>query len=209
MTLHPYIDSPQASLRTLSTDFRGSSGGLRIQLPSTWEGEVTSHLSNGRVRHEWEGLRVLKDGPMFRAMKGNGLGKLNIWGSSMNVELVGERMPDLPREVGVKETGERASGSSMDVDVQEFGERVSGLPTTVKAKEQGERVPVVPGMPGLPREVEVQEDGERMPDLPDEEEWQEAEKADDDDDWTIVGDEDGAQEIVKRPPPTYEDATRT
>ena len=209
MTLHPYIDSPQASLRTLSTDFRGSSGGLRIQLPSTWEGEVTSHLSNGRVRHEWEGLRVLEDGPMFRAMKGNGLGKLNIWGNSMNVELVGERMPDLPREVGVKEKGEHASSSSTEVEVQEFRERASGLPTTVKAKEQGERVPVVPGMPGLPREVEVREDGERMPDLPDEEEWQEAEEADDDDDWTIVGNEDGAQEIVKRPPPTYEDATRT
>ena len=79
MTLHPIVNDPQASLRNLSTNFRGSSGGLSIRFPSTWEGEVISHLSNGSVRHAWEDLRVVNDGLRFRATKGNGSGQLNIW----------------------------------------------------------------------------------------------------------------------------------
>lgn len=165
ITLHPCVSCPQAGLRGISTDFRGSSGGLKVRFPSTWEGEVISHLNNGRVKHEWEGLQVLKDGPSFTAVKGSGVAQLNIWGSSMNVELVGERVPGLPRE----------------------GE----------ARGEGECVPVVPGMGALRRRVEVRED-----------EGEEEEEGTDDD-WTIVGDEDGAREVVKRPPPTYEDATRT
>ena len=190
MTIHPYVNSPQASLRTLSADFRGGSGKLKIRVPSTWEGQVTS---TGRVRHEWEGLRVLKDGPGFAAAKGNGLGKLAIWGYSKNVELVGECRPNLPGGVGLRDEGERVPGSVAKMEV----------------KEEGERVPVIPGTPTLPKEVEVQNEGERVPDSPKEEEWQEAEEGDDDDDWTVVGDEDGAQAVVKRPPPSYEDATRT
>lgn len=123
---------------------------------------MISHLNNGRVKHEWEGLQVLKDGPSFTAVKGSGVAQLNIWGSSMNVELVGERVPGLPREGEVR--------------------------------GEGECVPVVPGMGALRRRVEVREDEE---------------EEETDDDWTIVGDEDGAREVVKRPPPTYEDATRT
>lgn len=177
MILHPYINSPQASLRSLSMDFRGSSGALKVHLPSTWEGEVISHLSSGRVRHEWEGLRVLQDGPKFTAMKGNGLGQLNIWGNSMNVELVGERMHG-----------------------------VSGLTIQGQVKGEGERVPIVPCMPELPREAEVRKQTELVPNLPTEAEWLDEEEIDDD--WTVVGDEDGVQEVTKRPPPTYEDAMR-
>ncbi|CAD6572673.1 MAG: hypothetical protein ASARMPREDX12_005361 [Alectoria sarmentosa] len=236
LILHPYLDNPRASLRTLTTDFRGSSGGLHVRLPSTWEGAVMSHLNSGRVRHEWEGLRVLKDGPRFAATKGNGLGQLNIWASSMDVELVGERMPVSPREVEVHEV-KRVPGSLRAVEVHEEGAGTSGspreievlgresvpvLPSEVEVKEQGERVPVTPGMPELPREVEVQEEGERIPDLPNtdeaqesgeltpdspkEEEWQGREE--DDEDWTIVGDEDRAQEFPRRPMPTGE-ALRT
>lgn len=49
--------------------------------------------------------------------------------------------------------------------------------------------------------------GDRMPDLPNDNEWQ-GEEEEDDDDWTVVRNEDGAQEVIQRPPPTYEDATR-
>ena len=107
MVLHPCITSPRSSLRTLSTDLRSSSGAMKIRFPATWEGEIVSHLTSGRVRHEWEGLRVLKDGPRFTATKGHGSGKLNIWGDSMNVELVGDRMPDLPREEEEEKVEER------------------------------------------------------------------------------------------------------
>ncbi|CAF9925073.1 MAG: hypothetical protein ALECFALPRED_002896 [Alectoria fallacina] len=187
LILHPYVDSPRASLRTLSTDFRGSSGGLNVRFPSTWEGEVMSHLNSGRVRYEWEGLRVLKDGPRFRATKGNGLGQLNIWASSMNVELVGERMPVSPREVAVHEV-KRVPGSLREVEVHEEGagmsgspreievlgrESVTGLPREAEVRAEGERVPVISGMPELPREVEVQGEGERIPDLPKRDEVQE------------------------------------
>ncbi len=191
VTIHPYVDSPQASIRTLSADFRGGSGKLKVRVPFAWEGQVSS---DGRVRHEWEGLRVLKDGPGFAAVKGTGLGKLTIWGYSNSVELVGERVTNLPGGAGLRVEGERVPVSAAEMEV----------------KEEGERVPVLPGMPpSLPREVEVQNEGERVPDSPKEEEWQEAEEGDDEDDWTVVGDEDGAQEVVKRHPPSYEDATRT
>lgn len=173
MVLNPYVNDPKASIRALSINYRGSSGRLKVQFPSTWEGEAISHLNKDRVRHNWEGLHVKNDNSRFAAIKGNGPGKLNIFGHSVNVELVGECMPSLRRETEVKE---------------------------------GERVPVVHGMPGLRREVDVQEQGGSMPDSPKEEGWQEAEG--DDDDWTIVGDEDGAQEVMKRPPPTYEDAMK-
>lgn len=101
--------------------------------------------SNGRVRHEWEGLRVLKDGPSFAATKGNGMGRLNISGASMNVELVGERVPGLPWEVGAQGGGGPGA-----------------------AKREGE----------------------------------------DDDEWTLVQDEDGDPELTRRPPPTYDEAMR-
>lgn len=98
-----------------------------------------SNLSGGRVRHAWEGLRVLKDGPSFAATKGNGSGLLSIRGGSMSVELAAERVPGLP------------SGGE--------GRCERGL-----------------------------EDG---------------------DDWTVVGDEDGAREVGRRPPPpSYEEAMR-
>lgn len=190
MVLNPYVNDPKASIRALSINYRGSSGRLKVQFPSTWEGEVISHLNKDRVRHNWDGLHVKNDNSRFAAIKGNGPGKLNIFGHSVNVELVGERMPSLPRETEVKEEGERVPALAKEMEV----------------KEEGERVPVVHGMPGLRREVDVQEQGGSMPDSPKEAEWQEAEG--DDDDWTIVGDEDGAQEVTKRPPPTYEDAMK-
>lgn len=97
----------------------------------------------------------------------------------MNVELVGERVPDSPREREVKE-----------------GERVPDLPREVEPKE-GEHNPVTPGMPGLPRGREAQGEGDGTSNLPKEEEQRE----EDDDEWTVVEDEEGA--------PTYEDSTRT
>lgn len=206
LILHPYVNSPQASLRTLSTDFRGASGGLEVCFPSTWEGEVMSHLNSGTVTHGWEGLRVLREGPRFTATKGNGLGQLNIWGSAVNVDLVALRVPDLPREVEGKQGGECLSALPREVEVKEEEEkeeeRVSDSSVEVEMKEEGERVPVIPSMPNLPREAEVQEERERTPDLPKGEEWQEEEE---DDDWTIVKEEDGAQEVTRRPMPTNEE----
>lgn len=148
-------------------DVRGGSGALRLLVPSTWEGEVISQSTSGNLKHDWDGLRILTDGQRFTATKGNGLGQLNIWGSSMNVELIGQPM--------------------------------SGLSGQGQVKEEGEGVPVAPG---LPTKVQVQEEGQRLPNLARKDEWQ------NDDDWTIVGDEDGGEEITRRPPPTYEDATR-
>lgn len=54
-----------------------------------------AHLAGGGVKHEWEGLQVLKEGMRFRAVKGDGGGggQLNVWGS-MSVELVGVRVPE-------------------------------------------------------------------------------------------------------------------
>lgn len=102
-----------------------------------------SNLSGGRVRHAWEGLRVLKDGPSFAATKGNGSGQLSIRGGSMSVELAAERVPGLP-------SGEERRGE---------GRCERGL--------EGE------------------------------------------DDWTVVGDEDGARDASRRPPPpSYEEAIR-
>lgn len=160
-----------------------------------------SHLNSGTVRHEWEGLRVLRDGPRFTATKGNGLGQLNIWGSAVNVELVAERVPDLPRKVEGEEGSKHVPALPKEVELKEE-ERVPDPSVEVEMEEEGERVPVIPSMPNLPREAEVQEEGDRMPDLPKKDEWQEEE---DDDDWTIVRDEDGAQEVTRRPMPTSEE----
>ena len=129
MNLHPYINSPQASIRTLSMDFRGGSGALRVRVPSTWEGEVNSQLTSGNLKHDWEDLRVLTNGPKFTATKGNGLGQLKIWGSSMNVELMGEPMGGL---------------SSLSVQGQVKEESVPvvpGLPSEVQVQEEGQRLP--------------------------------------------------------------------
>lgn len=193
LVLHPYVKSPQASLRTLSTDFRGGSGGLKIRFPPTWEGEVISHLNVGSVRHEWEGLRVLRDGPRFTATKGSGLGQLNIWGSSMDVELVGERMLVLPMEAEVHEEGARMPSLPSEFDVQE-GERVSGSSSSeAEVQEEGER------NPDSPKAEEGQEEGERVAGLPKEEQWQEEgddDDNDDEDDWTVV---------ARQPMPNYEE----
>ena len=102
-----------------------------------------SNLSSGSVRHEWEGLHVLKDGPSFAATKGNGSGQLSIRGGSTNVELVAEKVPGLPS-----------------------GDEVRGEGRCERGVE-------------------------------------------DEDDWTVVGDEDGAREASRMPPPpSYEDAMR-
>ena len=132
--LHPYVPNPQGPLRALSADFRGSSSQLKVRFPSTWEGEVLSHLTSGRVRYQWPGLRILKDGPGFRATNGNGPGKLNIQGNSMDVELLGETAPGLPNDEGVRQGGQ---------------------PVPVA-------VPVAPGVPDLHTEAEVR--GERIGD---------------------------------------------
>lgn len=87
------------------------------------------------------------------------MGKLNIRGSSMDVELVGEAVPGLPKHDGVK--------------------------------QGGRPVPVATGVPLLQKEVELQ-----------------GERAGDDDEWTLVGDEDGNEEATKKPPPSYDDAMR-
>ena len=179
-------------------DFRGGSGGLKVCFPTTWEGEVMSHLKSGTVRHEWEGLRVLRDGPRFTATKGNGLGQLNIWGSAVNVELVAERGPNLPREVEGKEGSKLVPILPREVEVKE-GE--PDLSVEMGIEEEGEREPVTPSMPSLPREAEMQEEGDRMLDLPKKDEGQEGDD-DDDDDWTIVKEEDGAQEVTRRPMPS-------
>lgn len=140
LTLNPNVPNPRTILRALSADLRGGSGAFRVRFPSSWEGEVVSHLSGGPggrgggIRHEWEGLRVLREGHLFRAVNGNGGAgrgeggkQLNISGSSMNVELVGVRVP-------------------------------------------------------------------------------EEDEGDEDDDWTVVGDENLNREAARRPPPSYEDA---
>ena len=112
-------------------DVRGGSGALRLLLPSTWEGEVISQSTSGNLKHDWDGLRILTDGQRFTATKGNGLGQLNIWGSSMNIELIGEPVSDF-------------SGPSVQGRVKEEGEGVPvvpGLPTKVQVQEEGQRLP--------------------------------------------------------------------
>ena len=153
-------------------DIRGGSGALRVLVSSTWEGEVISQSTSGNLKHDWDGLRVLTNGPRFTATKGNGLGQLNIWGSSMNVELIGKLIGGF-----------------------------SGLLVQGQVEEEEKGVPVAPG---LPSDVHVKE-GQRLPNLARKDEWQNEEH---DDDWTIVGDEDGGEEVTRRPPPTYNDATR-
>ena len=91
------------------------------------------------------------------------------------------------------------------MNVELIGEPVSGfsaLSVQGQVKEEGEGVS---GAPGLPSAVHVQEEGQRLPNLARNDEWQNVE---DDDGWTIVGDGDGGEEITRRPPPTYKDATR-
>ena len=131
MNLRPYINSPQASINTLSMDVRGGSGALRVIVPSTWEGEVISQSTSGNLKHDWDGLQVLTDGQRFTATKGNGLGRLNIWGSSMNVELIGEPASGFP-------------GLSVQGQVKEEGEGVSvapNLPSEVHVQGEGQRLP--------------------------------------------------------------------
>ena len=119
-------------------DFRGGAGALRVRVPSTWEGEVISQLTSGNLKHDWEDLRVLTNGPKFTATKGNGLGQLKIWGSAMNVELMAEPMGGLfglPVEGQVKEEGESVPvipALLSEVQVQEEGRR---LPNLAKKEE--------------------------------------------------------------------------
>ena len=71
-------------------------------------------------------------------------------------------------------------------------------------KDVGGRVRSSPSRPNLPKKLEVR-GGELSHDLPKEGE----QTTEDDDDWTIVENEDGVQEVTRRPPPSYDDATRT
>lgn len=93
LAIHPYVDSPQISLGLLSANCSSRSGRLKIRFPSTWEGTVSSNVKKDRIRHRWEGLRVLENGPNFTAIKGNGMGRLSIAGPTGGIELVGERVP--------------------------------------------------------------------------------------------------------------------
>ena len=76
---------------------------------------MISNVSRDRVRHKWEGLQALENGPYFTAIKGDGPGRLTFSTSSGNVELVGappspgetevqkgELKPDIPREMKVQ-----------------------------------------------------------------------------------------------------------
>ena len=112
-------------------DIQGGSGALKLLVPPTWEGEVISQSTSGNLKHDWDGLRVLTNGPRFTATKGNGLGQLTIWGSSMNIELKGEPMSGfsgLPVQGQVKEEDE-------DMSV------APGLPSKVHGKEKGQHLP--------------------------------------------------------------------
>ena len=73
------------------------------------------------------------------------------------------------------------------MNVELIGEPMSdfsGLPIQGQVKDEGEGVPVALG---LPSEVHKQEERQRVPKLARKDEWQNEE---DDDDWTVVGDED-------------------
>ena len=87
---------------------------------------MCSTVNKDRVRHEWEGLRVLENGTNFTAIKGDGLGRLNFSSLTGSVELVGtphspgetevqkgELKPDVPRE------GERQQMTEEDEDKDE------------------------------------------------------------------------------------------
>lgn len=71
-------------------------------------------------------------------------------------------------------------------------------------KDEGGCALGIPYRPALPKKTDVQE-GELKPNLPKEGEQTEEE----DNDWTVVENEDGVQDVTRRPPPSYDDATRT
>ncbi len=83
---------------------------------------------------------MLNDGPSFKASNGNGSGQMGIRGSSMGVELVGERVPGLLSGVEVRDEGESAPvvpgmpGLRREPEVKNEGERVPDL------QREGERV---------------------------------------------------------------------
>ena len=139
LILHPLVESPEHHLGRLSTTIHGVSGNLKVRFPSTWQGEIEARLSSGRVRHEWEGLRVLRDEHPFKAMSGMGYSKLNIRGVSGSVELVAEKVPGLARE-----------------EVREAGERVAVKPDTPGLQREGE-LQEKEVVPDLPKEEERQE----------------------------------------------------
>ena len=170
--LHPLVKNPQSGLRALSAKFSSISGQFKICFPSTWEGEIISRLMSGRLRHEWEGLRILEEGSCFRASNGNGTGQLYIKGMSTNVVLMATRIAGLLREK--------------------------------KPRQERERVPAVPGMSGLRIEAGPQESN-AVHDSP-EKGLQLPEEGDDDDDWTIIENDHGAQVAAGTPPPSYVDA---
>ena len=143
--LHPLYKSPKSSLRNLSASFSGSFGDVQVCFPSTWEGEIISHLITGRVRHEWEGLQVLEEGSTFRASSGIG-GQLYIEGAFMNVQLMAKIV----------------AGSSREERLRRERERVPAVPGTPEMhREAGTResIPVLDSPEdGQRREDEVEDD---------------------------------------------------
>ena len=179
VTLYPLFNSPQSSIKALSARFSSASGKLEVRFPTTWEGEIISRLKSGKFRHDWEGLRVLEEGRNFRASNGNGGGQLYIEGASSNVEL-------------------RATTVAF-----------FAMPFFARGENWGqerEHVPAVPGTPGSRREVGTQTSNP-VHDSPEEGPQRKGE-AEDDDDWTVISDEDGAPEVTRQSLPSYEDAVK-
>ena len=105
---------------------------------------MCSSVNKDRVRHEWEGLRVLENGTNFTAIKGDGLGRLNFSSLTGNVELVGtphspgetelqkgELKPDVPREGEQRQTTEEDDEEENDwtiVENEDGGQEVTKRP---------------------------------------------------------------------------------
>ena len=110
VTLHAHLTQPTTPLRRISADYHGTTGSLNIVYPLTWQGDITSKMSKGSVKHQWPGLRVMRFGPRFTAEKGSALGELTIYGKGMEVNLMGMQVP-LPWEEEAAQEGASAFGA--------------------------------------------------------------------------------------------------
>ena len=92
---------------------------------------------------------MLNDGPSFTASNGNGSGQMGIKGSSMGVELVGERVPGLLSGVEVRDEGKSAP----------VVPGMPGLRREPEMKNEEERVPNLQrGGEGVNEEAEHDDD---------------------------------------------------
>ena len=97
MTILSSISNPGKPMRNFYSEYKCSTGSLRLHYPKEWEGTVEGETLSGSIKADWPGMRIIKNGDRdghyftkkFKGLVGDGDGLLHFGCVAGSVKLFG------------------------------------------------------------------------------------------------------------------------